>query len=211
MVFRMLEAWPETSDFQDKTIVDNHRCLFVDMGCRGYFQLPYMSVEVASYYILCTRSLSIPRNLKNIKSTYLSSLPKPMGRKGVRNARYKVKNRTRDIDQISTDLKEENITKRICEATEPDEDRPGLGQFFCICCDKYFIDQITLDLHKKQKPHKRRLKSLTEPPHTQVSSIIYIQLHIKGLIFCRSCIKLYISFFHFQVLLIKKKVVYETD
>ncbi|VDQ08220.1 unnamed protein product [Trichobilharzia regenti] len=54
------------------------------------------------------------------------------------------------------------------EAMEPDEDRPGLGQFFCIFCDKYFIDQETLDLHKKQKPHKRRLKSLNEPPHTQV-------------------------------------------
>ncbi|CAH8855862.1 unnamed protein product [Trichobilharzia szidati] len=90
-----------------------------------------------------------------------------MGRKGVRNARYKTKNRTRDIDQISTDLKEENITKRLNEAMEPDEDRPGLGQFFCIFCDKYFIDQETLDLHKKQKPHKRRLKSLNEPPHTQ--------------------------------------------
>ncbi|CAH8582874.1 unnamed protein product [Schistosoma bovis] len=90
-----------------------------------------------------------------------------MGRKGVRNARYKVKNRTRDIDQISSDLKEENFAKRVIEATEPDEDKPGLGQFFCIFCDKYFIDQITLDLHKKQKPHKRRLKSLDEPPHTQ--------------------------------------------
>ncbi|CAH8514973.1 unnamed protein product [Schistosoma turkestanicum] len=90
-----------------------------------------------------------------------------MGRKGVRNARYKVKNRTRDIDQISHDLKEENFSKRVIEATEPDEDKPGLGQFFCIFCDKYFIDQNTLDLHKKQKPHKRRLKSLEEPPHTQ--------------------------------------------
>nr|CAX74212.1 Bud site selection protein 20 [Schistosoma japonicum] len=90
-----------------------------------------------------------------------------MGRKGVRNARYKVKNRTRDIDQISNDLKEENVAKRVNEATELDEDKPGLGQFFCIFCDKYFIDQITLDLHKKQKPHKRRLKSLDEPVHTQ--------------------------------------------
>ncbi|CAH8582890.1 unnamed protein product [Schistosoma bovis] len=116
-----------------------------------------------------------------------------MGRKGVRNARYKVKNRTRDIDQISSDLKEENFAKRVIEATEPDEDKPGLGQFFCIFCDKYFIDQITLDLHKKQKPHKRRLKSLDEPPHTQVSSVICLII-CNSFIFCFSPHYLYIFF-----------------
>ncbi|KAG5448893.1 Bud site selection protein 20 [Clonorchis sinensis] len=90
-----------------------------------------------------------------------------MGRKGARNTRYKVKNRSRDIDQIYEDVKEENIVRRIAEATEPDEDLPALGQFFCVSCNKYFINERTLLVHKTGKPHKRRLKALVEQPHTQ--------------------------------------------
>ncbi|CAL8091757.1 unnamed protein product [Calicophoron daubneyi] len=90
-----------------------------------------------------------------------------MGRSGVRNSRYKVKRRTRDIDQVWNDVKEENIQKRVAEATKPDEDLPGLGQHFCITCSKYFIDQRTMDTHVRGKPHKRRLRALKEAPHTQ--------------------------------------------
>ncbi|GAA50555.1 tubulin alpha [Clonorchis sinensis] len=69
--------------------------------------------------------------------------------------------------QIYEDVKEENIVRRIAEATEPDEDLPALGQFFCVSCNKYFINERTLLVHKTGKPHKRRLKALVEQPHTQ--------------------------------------------
>ncbi|THD19592.1 Bud site selection protein 20 [Fasciola hepatica] len=90
-----------------------------------------------------------------------------MGRKGVRNTRYKVKNRSRDIDQVWEDVKEENVDRRLAEATEINEDLPGMGKYFCVSCSKYFVDQLTLDVHRSSKPHKRRLKTLEETPHSQ--------------------------------------------
>uniref|UniRef100_A0A182ZZI8 C2H2-type domain-containing protein n=1 Tax=Echinostoma caproni TaxID=27848 RepID=A0A182ZZI8_9TREM len=65
------------------------------------------------------------------------------------------------------DVKEENVDRRLAEATEIDEDLPGLGQYFCVSCAKYFINQHTLDTHRNSKPHKRRLKALEDTPHTQ--------------------------------------------
>lgn len=72
--------------------------------------------------------------------------------------------------QIWTDTREENIARSMLEATKPDEDLPGLGQHFCISCSRYFVDQTTLELHRRSKPHKRRLKVLEETPHMQVSN-----------------------------------------
>ncbi|KAA3678007.1 uncharacterized protein DEA37_0008951 [Paragonimus westermani] len=70
-------------------------------------------------------------------------------------------------DLIYEDVKDENIERRIAEATQPDEDLPGLGQYFCVSCSKHFINQTTLDVHRTSKPHKRRLRALREKPHTQ--------------------------------------------
>nr|CDS30163.2 zinc finger C2H2 type [Hymenolepis microstoma] len=55
----------------------------------------------------------------------------------------------------------------IKEATKIDEDKPALGQYFCLPCDKYFCDEKALQTHLKQKPHKRRLKALETEPHSQ--------------------------------------------
>ncbi|KAF8563152.1 hypothetical protein P879_10915 [Paragonimus westermani] len=90
-----------------------------------------------------------------------------MVRKGARNTRYKTKKHRRNIDQIYEDVKDENIERRIAEATQRDEDLPGLGQYFCVSCSKHFINQTTLDVHRTSKPHKRRLHALREKPHTQ--------------------------------------------
>ncbi|KAM0688666.1 hypothetical protein COBT_000067 [Conglomerata obtusa] len=58
------------------------------------------------------------------------------------------------IDQIST--------KTIAH----NEDLPGAGLFPCFECDRFFIDEKTLNGHKKTKPHKRRLKELKTTPYT---------------------------------------------
>jgi len=50
---------------------------------------------------------------------------------------------------------------------EVDDDLPGLGQFYCLHCAKHFADQVTLDNHKKSRPHKRRLKDVAQPKYTQ--------------------------------------------
>ncbi|KAI3404952.2 hypothetical protein KGF56_002281 [Candida oxycetoniae] len=90
-----------------------------------------------------------------------------MGRYSVK--RYKTKRRTRDLDLIYNDLA---TTKSINNLkNQPlDEYKPGLGQYYCIECAKYFENQISLDRHQKSKVHKRRVKILKERPYTPLEA-----------------------------------------
>lgn len=52
-----------------------------------------------------------------------------------------------------------------------DEDLPALGQFYCVECGKYFVDENSLKSHQKSKVHRRRVKMLmTEAPYTQADA-----------------------------------------
>lgn len=51
-----------------------------------------------------------------------------------------------------------------------DPDLPGDGQFYCIPCARYFIDQSTFTEHKKTKNHKKRMRLLKETPYTQAEA-----------------------------------------
>ncbi|VDD84570.1 unnamed protein product [Mesocestoides corti] len=77
-----------------------------------------------------------------------------------RKSKLKSKYRQSDIDQIFENKKPENVAKYLQEATKVDEDKPALGQHYCLPCDKYFCSAGALEVHNKQKPHKRRLKIL---------------------------------------------------
>ena len=77
----------------------------------------------------------------------------------------KMKHYARDLDQIAVDIKPENVTK--LKSQEKNEDLPGLGQFYCVECARYFINSQSLSDHNKSKPHKKRLKELKETPYTQ--------------------------------------------
>ncbi|CDS40210.1 zinc finger C2H2 type [Echinococcus multilocularis] len=79
----------------------------------------------------------------------------------------KTKYRKRDLDQVYEDLKPENASKRLREATEIDEEKPALGQHYCLSCGKYFCNMSALETHKKGKPHKRRMRNLESEPHCQ--------------------------------------------
>jgi bud site selection protein 20 len=57
------------------------------------------------------------RNHKNIRDTY---------------RKYRLKRRTKDIDQIHEDLKPENADKLKAQPIDPD--LPGLGQHYCVHC-----------------------------------------------------------------------------
>jgi bud site selection protein 20 len=37
-----------------------------------------------------------------------------------------------------------------------DEEKPGLGKWYCVECAKWFIDEKVLEKHKSTKVHKRR-------------------------------------------------------
>ncbi|KAL6273680.1 zinc finger protein 593 [Prunus avium] len=52
----------------------------------------------------------------------------------------------------------------------PDQDLPGMGQFYCLHCDRYFNNAAVRDDHFKTKRHRRRVKLLMEAPHTQLDA-----------------------------------------
>ena len=81
----------------------------------------------------------------------------------------RVKNRAKDIDQIQDEIKLQmkKLSQQQSIVHELDPDLPGMGQFYCISCARYFTDQFTLDEHKKSKLHKKRLKIVNEPEYTQ--------------------------------------------
>ncbi|TYJ55762.1 hypothetical protein B9479_003539 [Cryptococcus floricola] len=79
-----------------------------------------------------------------------------------RAARTRV--RTKDLDQIEMDLRPTNRSK--LEKQPIDEDKPGLGQHYCVECAKYYESDLALKNHTKSKVHRRRLKDLKEPAYT---------------------------------------------
>ena len=72
----------------------------------------------------------------------------------------------RDVDQIVfEDMLEENTERLTHQPMQ--EDMPGLGQHYCVCCARYMISTLAMDSHLKTKEHKKRLKVVkTEKPYT---------------------------------------------
>lgn len=80
--------------------------------------------------------------------------------------RYKTKRRTKDLDLIFEDLASKEKIQQLLN--QPlDETKPGLGQYYCIHCAKYFETAIALKTHLKTKKHSRRVKELKGVPYTQ--------------------------------------------
>ncbi|XP_078442618.1 zinc finger (C2H2 type) family protein [Wolffia australiana] len=51
------------------------------------------------------------------------------------------------------------------------EDLPGMGQFYCLHCDRYFASEAVKQEHLKTKIHKKRVKQMMGPaPHTQLDA-----------------------------------------
>ncbi|VEU21425.1 DEKNAAC102768 [Brettanomyces naardenensis] len=90
-----------------------------------------------------------------------------MGRYSVK--RYKTKRRTRDLDLIHSDLSTPESIQRLKHQAY-DEDKPGLGQYYCIHCAKHFQDNKALAQHLKSKLHKRRVKQLKVNPYTTLEA-----------------------------------------
>ena len=51
-----------------------------------------------------------------------------------------------------------------------DENKPGLGQYYCIECAHYFENQLALDRHNKGKKHKRRVRELKQQPYSTLEA-----------------------------------------
>ena len=82
------------------------------------------------------------------------------------NKGLKIKRYNRDIDQIVfEDLLPQNTEKLMNQPL--DEDKPGLGQHYCVPCATYYITDAALKQHVKTKTHRKRFKIVTtEEPYT---------------------------------------------
>ncbi|CAH9103181.1 unnamed protein product [Cuscuta europaea] len=59
----------------------------------------------------------------------------------------------------------------LAKAMPVDEDLPGMGQYYCLHCDRYFANVTVRDDHFKTKKHKKRLKMMMGgAPHTQLDA-----------------------------------------
>ncbi|KAL2024759.1 hypothetical protein VTK56DRAFT_5580 [Thermocarpiscus australiensis] len=82
-----------------------------------------------------------------------------------KRTKTKTRRRTRDLDQIQADLLSPKHLEQY-KQTKAAEDLPGLGRHYCVECAKWFETETSLVVHRKGKPHKRRLKQLREGPYT---------------------------------------------
>ncbi|KCV69692.1 hypothetical protein H696_04099 [Fonticula alba] len=81
-------------------------------------------------------------------------------RKSIRTRR-----RPRDLDQIYEDIHDPAKNQKMTNQPE-DEDLPGLGQFYCLECARYFEGPDHLSKHKLSKQHKQRVRELKDEPYT---------------------------------------------
>eukprot|EP01029_Cantina_marsupialis_P029280 TRINITY_DN780025_c0_g1_i1.p1 TRINITY_DN780025_c0_g1~~TRINITY_DN780025_c0_g1_i1.p1 ORF type:complete len:117 (-),score=28.18 TRINITY_DN780025_c0_g1_i1:172-522(-) len=96
-------------------------------------------------------------------------------RHNAKNKKYgrgiRLKHRTADIDQIQAKFATKKIEKEsLDKAVAFDEDKPSGGKFFCMYCDRYFINQKAMDVHLRQKTHKKMVKRVSEETYTQADA-----------------------------------------
>lgn len=91
----------------------------------------------------------------------------PAKRKGHNRAARLRRRLAPAIDQVYDDVHDSERLRRLRHEQPLDVERPGLGQFYCAECARYFISAGALRSHGRTKAHKRRVKLLhTEKPYT---------------------------------------------
>ena len=94
---------------------------------------------------------------------------RPKGSLGKNKTLYRNKTKRgykRDLDQIVYEDLLPAVTEQLLNQPQQ-EDKPGLGQFFCVTCARYFISEQASKDHYKTKEHKKRIKIIkTEVPYS---------------------------------------------
>lgn len=83
----------------------------------------------------------------------------------LRNRRVSSKSKIKKQTLLGFDQIKKNVENGFTPIQ--DEELPGGGRFYCVECDRFFIVENALEKHKKTKLHKKRVKDLKEPCHTQ--------------------------------------------
>jgi len=70
-------------------------------------------------------------------------------------SKKKTRRHTRDLDQVHADIHDDKHLTQY-QDTKAAEDLPGLGQWYCKECAKWFESEGNMVAHLKGKTHKRR-------------------------------------------------------
>jgi len=87
-------------------------------------------------------------------------------RKGNNRAAQADRMTRRHNEQIRADLDDPVKANQLRNEQPIDLDKPGLGQYYCLECDRYFVSLDTLNTHNGTKKHKRRVKELEDKPYS---------------------------------------------
>jgi hypothetical protein len=87
----------------------------------------------------------------SLKSQQKATMPAIRGQ----DSKKKTRRHTRDLDQIHDDMHKKDHLEKY-KSTKNTEDLPGLGQYYCVECAKWFESDANLTAHSKGKVHKRR-------------------------------------------------------
>ncbi|PVH76011.1 zinc finger protein [Cadophora sp. DSE1049] len=83
-----------------------------------------------------------------------------------KSTKTKTRRRLRDLDQIHLDIADQKHLLQHKNSKAP-EDLPGLGQFYCVECAKWFESEHSMITHRKGSTHRRQVKALKAEPYTQ--------------------------------------------
>lgn len=72
-----------------------------------------------------------------------------------------------DQDQVHLNLVDSKRRSELENPAELDEDKAGLGAYYCIECDRHFPSEGDREVHRRSKLHKRTAKRAREQPYSQ--------------------------------------------
>lgn len=85
--------------------------------------------------------------------------------------KFHLSRRTKDLDQIESDLKKVAAGQQVEAAYHLEtDDLPAGGDHYCAECARYFVNAEAKQRHQASKVHRRRLKDLKEGAFTQKES-----------------------------------------
>ena len=67
-----------------------------------------------------------------------------------------------DADQVEQNLKDAKKNNELLNPDHLDIEKPGLGLFYCVECDRHFPSHGDREVHQRSKLHKRIAKRMHE-------------------------------------------------
>ncbi|KAH9405248.1 F-actin-capping protein subunit alpha [Tyrophagus putrescentiae] len=98
---------------------------------------------------------------KQSRSKGACATHRSIGKRVLKTRRYK-----KDTDQILDEIKKGIELPAQKRPYEMVDELPGNGEFFCVECDRFFVNEFTLKEHKRSKQHKQRVKELKVAPYS---------------------------------------------